>query len=55
MAIWTSDSLRQPKGAPTTTAKLKRQRADTFEVRDDKETATDLEVWSDRKNVNISE
>lgn len=55
MAIWTSDSLRQPKGAPTTTAQLKSQRADTFEVRDDTETAVDLEVWSDRKNLNTSE
>lgn len=55
MAIWTSDSLRQPKGAPTTTAQLKSQRADTFEVRDYTETAVDLEVWSDRRNLNISE
>lgn len=49
MAIWTSDSLRQPKGAPTT-AQLRSQRADTFEVRDDTETAVDIEVRSDRKN-----
>lgn len=55
MAIWTSDSLRQPRGTPKTTAQLKSQRADTFEVRDDTETAVDLEVWSDRKNLNTSE
>lgn len=53
MAIWTSDSLRQPKTAPPTAAQLKSQRADTFEVRDDTETAVDLEVWPDRKNPNI--
>lgn len=55
MAIWTFDSLRQPKGAPTITAQLKSQRAETFEVRDDTEIVVDLEVWSDGKNLNTSE
>lgn len=54
-AIWTSDSLRQPKGAPTITAQLKSQRADTFEVRDDTETGADLEVWTDGMNSSTSE
>lgn len=55
MAIPTSDILRQPKRAPTITAQLKSQRADTFEVRDDTETVVNLEVWSDGKNRNTSE
>lgn len=54
-AIWTSDSLRQPKGTPTTTSQLKSQRADTFEVRDDTETGADLEVRTDGKNLSTSE
>jgi len=55
MATWTSDSLRQPKGAPVVTVQLKSQRAGTFEVRDDTETRVDLEVWTDGTHLKTSD
>jgi len=54
MAIWTSDSLRQPKWAPTITAQLKSHRTNTSAVRNDTETAAEFEVQSDGKNLYTS-